>query len=349
MKKGFDFACTARNMPEKQNGHISHLNSMRNWCWVAVKNQCQTIANLKAPQPWSTYRKSAALSGNAPFPLDDAFDGLKHPQLCDRPSQGITIPYSMEEEHLASQWFNDNVAVFVVNLPKYTERWEMISRRLRELHIKAKRVLGVDMREPGILEKAKQQGWVPESFDFDSAQKRANSPLLHKGNIKGTFGCAAAHFKAQAEILKSDAKLALVLEDDSYLHDGFVVRLWRLVSQELPCDWDIVQLLGRCPFGECISPHLARVQPDANEPEWRCRAGVNWGMHAMLYRSERLSAIQARWKRAVFNEHHPHCLDIDVGLASISDKVGYYSVPASQTPGLLKEMDLGSARSDINR
>lgn len=321
---------------------------MRNWCWVAVKNQCHTIANMKTPQPWIKYRTSAALSGNAPFPLDDAFDGLKHPHVCDRPSQGMPIPYATEEEQLAGQWFNDTVAVYVLNLRNYTQRWEMISRRLRELNIKAERVFGVDMQEPGILEKAKQQGWVPESFDFDFAQRRANLPPFYKGNITSTFGCAAAHFKAQAKILKDNAKLALVLEDVSYLHDGFVVRLWRLVSQELPCDWDIVQLLGRCPYGECISQHLARVQPDANEPKWRCRAGVNLGMHATLYRPERLSAVQERWKRAVFNEHQPHCLDIDVGLASISDEVGYYSVPASQTPGLLKEMDLDSARSDFN-
>lgn len=237
---------------------------------------------MKTPQPWIKYRTSAALSGNAPFPLDDAFDGLKHPHVCDRPSQGMPIPYATEEEQLAGQWFNDTVAVYVLNLRNYTQRWEMISRRLRELNIKAERVFGVDM------------------------------------------------------------------QDVSYLHDGFVVRLWRLISQELPCDWDIVQLLGRCPYGECISQHLARVQPDANEPKWRCRAGVNLGMHATLYRPERLSAVQERWKRAVFNEHQPHCLDIDVGLASISDEVGYYSVPASQTPGLLKEMDLDSARSDFN-
>eukprot|EP00930_Biecheleria_cincta_P081078 TRINITY_DN696_c3_g1_i1.p1 TRINITY_DN696_c3_g1~~TRINITY_DN696_c3_g1_i1.p1 ORF type:complete len:722 (+),score=86.09 TRINITY_DN696_c3_g1_i1:234-2168(+) len=348
VKKGFDMACAARNMPMQQDGETRQFSLMRNWCWVAVKNQCHVLTNLKAPQPWAKYRKAAFELGNAPSHRDDAFEGLKHPEMCDRPSHGITLPYSMEEEQLASQWFKDTVAVYVLNLPKYAERWEMVSRRLKELNIKAERVLGVDMQEPGMIETAKQQGWVPESFDFDSAQNRANSPLLHKGSIKGTFGCAAAHFKAQAKILKSNSTLALVLEDDSYLHDGFVVRLWRLVMQELPCDWDIVQLLGRCAYGECISPHLARVQPDANEPKWRCRAGVNWGMHAMLYRSERLPTFQARWKHTVFNEKQPHCLDIDVGLASISDTIGYYSVPASQTPGLLKEMDLGSARSDIN-
>merc|ERR1712190_196043 len=47
-------------------------------------------------------------------------------------------------------------------------------------------------------------------------------------------------------------------------------------------------------------------------------------------------------------ETRPHCLDIDVALASISDSVGFYAVPAAQNPGFLHEVSEGSSRVDIN-
>jgi len=106
--------------------------------------------------------------------------------------------------------------------------------------------------------------------------------------------------------------------------------------------------MSRCPYGKCVSDHLVRVQPDGNEPAWRCHQGVNWGMHGVLYRIETLKQVQRKWKAAVFNEETPHCMDVDVALASISDKVSYYAVPAVQKPGFLVEQNLGSSRWNIN-
>jgi len=166
--------------------------------------------------------------------------------------------------------------------------------------------------------------------------------------VLGTISHASLHFKAQNQIVKDGALLGLVLEDDSYLIDGFVANLWRIVTTELPCDWDIVQLLARCPYGRCISKHLARIQPDGNEPDWRCRAGVNLGMHAMLYRTGSLPAVQELWQATTFNEKSPQCLDVDVALASISDRVGYYAIPSSHTPGLVKEILFESPQHDIS-
>jgi hypothetical protein len=120
------------------------------------------------------------------------------------------------------------------------------------------------------------------------------------------------------------------------------------VTEELPCDWQAVSLNSRCPFGRCISPHLSRVQPDANEPQWRCRHGVNYGFQGMLYRTNEIENLQRVWKPVVFNESQPHCLDVDVALASISDQVQFYAVPASQNPGFLREVSEGSSRVDIN-
>lgn len=313
---------------------------------MGVKDICHQ--SIHRPQNWAAYRAEASRRGLAPSVQEAPFDGLQNPDLCDQPDIGLPIPYTREEEEKATKWFHENVKVYVVNLKQYVERWKMVSSRLAELGINATRVEGVNMQQQGMLETAKHEGWVPQTFDFSKAQKVAYGPRLKEGSVLGTVGCASAHFKVQEQVMKDGSTLGLVLEDDSYLTDGFAVHLWRIVTTELPCDWDILQLLARCPYGKCVSKHLARIQPDGNEPYWRCHAGVNWGMHAMLYRTSNLPAVQELWKRTVFDEKSPHCLDVDVALASISDRVGYYAVPNSQTPGLVKEMPLGSARASIN-
>jgi len=141
----------------------------------------------------------------------------------------------------------------------------------------------------------------------------------------------------------------VVFEDDASPEADFVPRLWSLVTQELPCDWQAVSLSSRCPYGECLSPRLTRVRPDVNEPEWRCRHGVNYGFQGMLYRTDQIRELQRKWQPVVFDEKRPHCLDVDVALAAISDQVRFYAVPNVQVPGFLTMVtDGGSSRISIN-
>merc|ERR1711953_1173651 len=95
------------------------------------------------------------------------------------------------------------------------------------------------------------------------------------------------------------SEFSLVFEDDIWPEEDFIPRLWKLVQEELPCDWHVVSLLSRCAYGTCVSPHLSRVSPDINEPAYRCHAGVNWGMHGILYRTSALKQLQATWKSVV--------------------------------------------------
>merc|ERR1712039_597319 len=183
---------------------------------------------------------------------------------------------------------------------------------------------------------------------FDNAQKRANTKKHNMGSILGTLGCASAHFKVATKAIIDGKPLAVVMEDDSWPSDDFIPRLWSLVTEELPCDWEVTALMSRCPYGTCVTPRLARVQPDINEPAWRCHQGVNWGMHAVLYRAGTLPELVRKWKKVVFDESRPRCMDVDVALASISDEIGFYAVPAVQSPGFLREGDLGSSRWSIN-
>jgi len=335
-----------RRACERKQRHEGWYPFERNWCWVGFKAECH--ANLKSHRSWTTIQEAAAQEGNTPPVSRAPFYPLESPEVCDRPHFGESRTWTQEEWSVAYEWHRKNVAVYVLNLPQDIKRWETISARLEVLNVRATRVLGVDMRVPGSLWTAKHAGWVPRAFRFERAQEAANEPRQGMGTILGTLGCASAHFKVQTRAIIDGSPLAVVLEDDSWLEDDFVPRLWSLVTTELPCDWEVTALMSRCPYGACVSPHLVRVQPDGNEPAWRCRQGVNWGMHGMLYRVGALPAVQEKWKAAVFDETHPHCMDVDVALASISDRVGYYAVPAVQKPGFLREMDEGSSRYSIN-
>lgn len=344
--RSWDLSPIWRRSCEEKN-HKKSLAQERNWCWVGVKRQCHW--NLKNHYPWLKLQHMAAKAGAAPPVRFEPFSGLDQQQICDVPEHGRSRKWSAQQKASAHVWFAKMVKVYVLNLPSDVERWQMISARLKGLKMQATRVEGVDMRVRGALWTAKQKGWVPKEFNFSRAQEMAYQPRQEMGSILGTLGCASAHFKVQAQILAERPPLAVVLEDDSWPIDDFVIRLWALVHEELPCDWQITSLYSRCPYGTCVSPRLARVQPDMNEPEWRCRQGVNWGMHAMLYRLDALPHFQQVWRQTVFNHQNPHCMDIDVALASISDKVSYYAVPNVQDPGFVRETNHPSARWSINQ
>eukprot|EP00435_Cladocopium_sp_Y103_P030160 s888_g7.t1 len=298
--------CESRNRVNPTWKSLRYENWDRNWCWVAVKEMCHE--NLKTPKSWSRYRDLAYRAGLAPSRHFSPFDGLQNPEVCDGAKHGIQKAYFKEEASLALKWFHRNVQVYVLNLPKFYNRWDIITKRLHDLQIDAIRVIGVDMMEPNAYSDAVRNGWIAPDFDMKAAQAKAFQPQNDMGHILGTVGCAAAHFKAQSQILKDSPHLAIVLEDDSWLMDNFVTNFWRIVTQELPCDWDVLQLLGRCAYGKCISEHLARIQPDANEPADLCHQGVNWGFHGVLYRTAHLEKVQALWKKHVFNPKTPHCL-----------------------------------------
>merc|ERR1711879_907280 len=123
-------------------------------------------------------------------------------------------------------------------------------------------------------------------------------------------------------------------EDDALLEADFFVRLRRLLRLEVPCDWSLLNLHNRCPYGICVARHVYRVQPDGTEPKSRCYKGVNYGTYALLYRSrDKIEAIRQALMDRIWDESRPLCLDIDVALASLSDQIHYYSVPAVQYPG----------------
>jgi len=331
--------------------HLTHANVAargRQWCWMGWKEfGCHRVVNER--KTWAEGQALAAMMRVTVPEKVASFQPLLRPELCEHRADRARS-WTSQETHEASRWFKENVAVYIVNMDASIARWKTMTDRLARLEIRASRVPGVDMRRPGALDAAVTEGLIPESFRLEVATQEALKAKNNMdGGILGTVGCAAAHFRAQAQAHKDGRPLAVVLEDDVAPAEDFIVRLWSLVRDELPCDWEVLSLSSRCPYGECVSPHLMRVYPDGNEPVSRCRHGVNYGFQGVLYRTSAIPSVQRRWKQTVFDHFRPHCLDVDVALASISDEVAFYAVPFVQTPGLVEEVRRGSVREDMNR
>ncbi|CAE7708387.1 unnamed protein product [Symbiodinium sp. CCMP2592] len=300
-----------------------------NWCWEYMKhNGCYASHGSTTwyeDQSKARSLLTVAQLGQAPPPAELAMEALVHPHLCENPLFGKDWRTPFESSASLS-WMRATVSVYVVHLRSATDRWRLVSSRLKELGIDFQTVEGVDLTRLDDYQRALQEGLLP---------KVANGSL-------GTLGCAAAHFRAMRTAARGPKALALVLEDDVWLSDDFAAKLRQLVHDEAPCNWQILSLKSRCPFGMCVSTHLSQVRPDGNSG--RC-SGVNFGLFAMLYRVNSLENI---WKMLYEEVWSQQCHNTDVALAGISDKVAYYAVPAVQMPGLLHEARLPSLREARN-
>lgn len=331
-------------------GGISRFN-VRDWCWVGLKEfGCHQVLYEPINREHLTWPEMGGRAFNGHPTIN--YQPLLRPELCELRESGAKQAWTSQQWTASKSWFEKHVAVYVLNLDKNSSRWRSIHQILHALGIKATRVPGVDMRKHGALGRAKREGLIPTNFNFEHTQAAANKEWQGMGGIMGTIGCAAAHFRAQEFALRGKKPLtpiALVFEDDAIPNEDFIPRLWSLVKHELPCDWEVVSLRSMCPYGKCISRHLFRVQPDINEPVDRCRHGVNYGFQGVLYRTGALRRVQKRWRSVVFDERRPHCLDIDVALASISNAVSFYAVPFVQFPGFLRELRTTSSRFSLNQ
>lgn len=320
------------------------------WGWVKKIGCYET----NSANDWLRAQELAALQSRAPDPKEYTMEAVRSPHMCMRVGHGAELTnVTKEERRAAAAWLNDHVSIYVLNIAADTERLSTMAETMDRLGIQWSRIPGVDMRLDGALQTAQKIGFVPPDFDFAEAQAAADTDYQGMGGILGTVGCAAAHLNAMKVALGNhrlspQREMAIIFEDDVRPNVDFAVKLQRLLATEAPCDWAAISLRSRCPYGECVSEHLTRVLPDGNEPEDRCRHGVNYGFFAMLYRLEVLPALRARLADRVWDASAPRCLDVDVALASISDQVAYYAVPFMQEPGFVVEESHGSARFDTN-
>lgn len=332
----------------KMTDHGKHTWN-RNFCWAMMKHY-GCLTHLGDKYTWAQAQETVSSLGGVPPASTSKFEPLEQPELCDRLKSSDAHNWTNTQNEQAARWFQENVAVYVLNLNSQQERWQNISSRLDELQILSDRVPGFNMSIQQDLADAYHEGAIPIQFNVSRAQEEALLPKNGMGGITGTVGCAAGHFRALARAARSNSRrpITLILEDDAYPDDDFIPQVWSMVREELPCGWDAVSLGSRCPFGKCISRRLSRVQPDGNEPEWRCRHGVNYGFQGVLYRTEAMEELVRKWKPVVFDESRPHCLDVDVALAAISDQVDFYAVPSLQALLTEQQEAGGSVRVKIN-
>jgi hypothetical protein len=337
--------------------------------------------SLRAHPTWRDAQEVLE-SGSEALAALPRFDPLWNAGVCG--DVGLeTRTWTAHERRQARKWFRENVAVYVLKPPARKEPRNVLSTRLLELQIPFQYVHGVDLREDRAFEEARAQGLLPPGYNLTRALGNALGPLLAKDKEGATpvewaerakavmranasasgeavrtvsrlldaAGAAVGHFRAQERALNVTPSQAvtLVLEDEAFPAGDFMVRLWSLVTQELPCDWQVVSLAARCPYGRCVSRHLARILPDAGEEQsQRCRFATSQGLRAFAYRTREMRALQERWKDTVFDEERPSCLGADAALASIADAVAFYAVPVTQHPRLMEDLPGDQPRVDID-
>lgn len=319
-------------------GEDGSLPGEQNFCWNWMKDKgCKKeFSKLN----WQDSQAKMASKGLAPPPGEAPIVPVRNPEQCQA-NDGAPVNAPADEVEAAKGWFAASVAVYVLSVTSETDRRAFIQGRLDLLGIPFTFIDGLDLRVGDIAattQTLKADGVIPADFDMPQAMNVAGA---------GTVGIAAAHLGAMQKVLASGQQqpLALVLESDIFLEGDIEVKLQRLLRDEAPCDWETISLKSWCPYGQCVGPHLTRVEPDINTPASRCHHGANFCFFSMLYKMQTLDDVRVKLAQKVWDLSVPHCLDVDVALAAISDQVAYYAVPAWQFPGFLYQKWFGSGRT----
>jgi len=353
------------------DGHWVPKDTERNWCWVEMKKQAGSDwfekSRYEKPSNW-WYAQTRAYKldpPRAPDPWDQVLYALLDHEICDIPDNGATIgfegddPYKKEQAvwDKAGQWFVENVEVYVINLKSSTARLEAMKLSLGKSGIHFTRLEGVDMRLDNAMQDAKEAGSVPKEYSFDHAHKKLKEQFVSTDSWVaddfidseygiGTVGCTAAHLNAMKTASNGTKPLAIILEDDAKVDDAFVLKVYSLLHDEAPCDWQVINLELFFPYGKCISPHLARVHPDGNEPASTCGHGASWSFASVLYRVSEMPFVISELTKVVWDVERPACLVHDIALASLSDRIKYYAVPGQQVPGYVSALHV---QNDVSR
>jgi len=123
----------------------------------------------------------------------------------------------------------DGVRTWVINLDRAPDRLARISARLEHLGLPWTRLPAVDARNFSIEQKA-----LLDASGF--GRRHGMTPL------PGELGCYLSHIEVMRAFLASEARLAVVLEDDVKLHDTLPAVIAALAQHA--GRWDVVKLSG---------------------------------------------------------------------------------------------------------
>ncbi|CAK0886510.1 unnamed protein product, partial [Prorocentrum cordatum] len=301
-----------------------------NWCWSWLKHLgCR---RSEASRSWRDSQDFVARMDLAPPPDVVDMQPLKDPSVCEQYWLGGPLSVSPHERDSIQQWFAANVAVYALDVSLDEGAVRETRARLQELGIEHTLVPGLDLEKTGLM------GLVPEGFDLEQAQIEASLPDKYMSDVLAAASASAARLRAMRLVKTHNRRpLAIILEGGAMPEDDFAAKVFQLLVHEAPCDWQVISLKSRCPYGVCVAPHLARILPDGNEPDESCNYGTNLGMPAMLWKLEGMHHVTDALEEAVWQHDQPRCLETDVALSSLADRIAYYAVPSMQTPGLLAD------------
>ena len=123
----------------------------------------------------------------------------------------------------------DGLQTWVINLDRAPERMERVAAQLRRVGLPFERLPAVDARA---FTPAQQAALDVEAF----RRRHGMEPL------PGELGCYLSHVEAMQRLLRSDARFALVLEDDVIVTDRLPAALRGLLAHA--DRWDMVKLSG---------------------------------------------------------------------------------------------------------
>jgi glycosyl transferase, family 25 len=121
----------------------------------------------------------------------------------------------------------EDLAIWVINLDRATDRLARISRQLSALALPFMRLSAVDAR----------QLTPAQCAVFDEAAYRRKHGMAP---VPGEIGCYLSHVEVIRAFVASTARFALVFEDDSLLGDSLPAVLKALMAN--PTRWDMVKL-----------------------------------------------------------------------------------------------------------
>ena len=146
----------------------------------------------------------------------------------------------------------DGLQTWVINLDRAPDRLARISTQLQALALPFERLAAVDARALKPEQMAALDGAAYR-------RKHGMTPAL------GELGCYLSHVEAMRQFLLSEARFALILEDDVLLHASLPAVLRGLLAN--PGRWDLVKLSAvhsgtpvsvlNLSAGPAPQPHLA--------------------------------------------------------------------------------------------
>ena len=257
---------------------------------------------------------------------------------------------------MSSKWPWEKV--YVLNLDKDKDKWNIMKKQLKSLNIKGDRfsaVYGLDKFPFGdkikkvkeenkkwqliekMNEKLKKEGHVHRDVGNNEKSK---FPYMRPGEL----GHLASFLKIFQDIVTRGYEQVLILEDDCLFTEGFKKKFFESYNN-LPENWNLFYLgvnqihLDSTPKPENVNSKICRLKPIIpKNPKKKYKYGAIYGTHAMLIKRK----TAKEWLHFAYPFRYPS----DIVMGKIINKYNrinaYY--PCYQLVEATSDIDNSSTR-----